>query len=109
EAVDHLVVAAPEVLHEIEPAVVVDVAEVGDHAEARAVDAGLFADVRERAVAVVVKELRAAEGAAEKEVRVAVVVVIAPGRAHGGSPASSVTSVNAPLPLLRNSRWRLLR
>ena len=82
--VDHVFVIGPDELHDIHPAVVVVIPPESRGSEALLGDTGLLADIGERAIAIVVVKLRAAQAVGEKQVGLPVVVVIAPGAADGG-------------------------
>ena len=81
--VDDVFVIGPDELRDIHPAIVVVIPPEGRGSEAGFGDARLLAHIGERAVAVVVKELRAAHGVAEEKIGTPVVVVVAPGAADG--------------------------
>ena len=81
--VDHVFVVRPTELHQVKPAVVIVIAPETGAADAERIDAGLSADFRKCAVAVVVIELRSADAVAQENIRPAVVIIIAPGCADG--------------------------
>src|SRR5207247_1481105 len=81
---NHVFVIGPGELNDVEPAVVIVVAEEAGRTHDEIGHAGFDADLCKGTVAIVAEQLRASQARAEEQVRVAVVVVVAPRRAEGG-------------------------
>ena len=74
----------PRILNNIQPPVVIDIAELRIERKRRRIQSRFSAHLGKRAVSVIAEQLRPAQGIREKQIGVAVVVVIAPGMADRG-------------------------
>src|SRR5207247_6594304 len=74
--VNDVLMNGPGILNDVEPPVIVDVAPLSPEGKGVVVQVGLRRDIGESSVAVVAVKLRRSDGVGQKQVRVAIVVVI---------------------------------